>query len=77
MARKLTRSEARWLSNAATDPMRYFHEVVNRMSKAGVDPDDKLYKLTCAAYDALHSLKILSFYEGCDGGVGKQDEREQ
>jgi len=43
--------------------------------RRGFPPNDKLLKLTVAAYNAIHSLTVEQHYMGCESGVGRETIR--
>jgi hypothetical protein len=53
----------------------YLCRLRERMERRGFPPNDKLLKLTEAAYNAIHSLTVELHYMSCEGGVGRETKR--
>jgi hypothetical protein len=49
----------------------YLYRLRERMEKQGFPPNDKLLKLTDAAYNAIHALTVELHYLSCESGVGR------
>ena len=71
----LKKSQAKTVSEALFPGMNYLFRLRERMEKVGFPQDDKLFKMVCAAYDAMHRLSVEVHYLSCNG-VGEPDKLE-
>lgn len=71
----LTRSQAKTVSEGLFPGMNYLFRLRERMQKVGFPPEDKLFKMVCAAYDGMHRLSVEVHYLSCNG-VGEPDKKE-
>ena len=69
--RRISREEAKALWNAIGPHMRWLKRLCDRMDQLGINSADPIYLAAYAAYNAAHSLAILSHYRSCEGGVGE------
>ena len=53
----------------------YLCRLREHMERRGFPPNDKLLKLTIAAYNAIHSLTVELHYMSCESGVGREPKR--
>ena len=53
----------------------YLYRLREHMERRGFPPNDKLLKLTIAAYNAIHSLTVELHYMSCESGVGRETKR--
>ena len=70
-SQQLTRQQAETIFRALQPKLGYLSKLRRRMEQTGFPPDDKLFRLTVAAQDALQSLYIETHYLSCHGGVGR------
>jgi hypothetical protein len=69
--------QARIICAAVGKALGYLSRLRARMDRRGFPPDDKLCRLTAAAYDAVHALSIELHYRSCDGGVGRSETKRE
>jgi len=67
---KLKAWQARLMYTTLRPALGYLHRMRERMDRRGFPPNDKLLKLTVAAYNAIHSLPVELHYMSCASGVG-------
>jgi hypothetical protein len=46
------------------------------MDRLGIDPKDPILIAAREAYDATHTLRILSHYRSCESGVGEVSDEK-
>jgi hypothetical protein len=67
--------QARRMHTTLLPALGYLCRLRERMEKRGFPPNDKLLKLTVAAYNAIHSLTVELHYMSCESGVGRETKR--
>lgn len=51
--------------------LKYLGAMQRRMERRGFKPDDKLYRDTCTAYEAMHRLCVELHYLSCPEQTGR------
>jgi hypothetical protein len=67
--------QATLMYGAVKPAVTYLYRLRERMERRGFPPNDKLLKLTDAAYKAVHALAVELHYMGCESGVGRPTKR--
>jgi hypothetical protein len=72
---KLKPWQAKLMYTTLQPALGYLCRLRERMERRGFPANDKLFKLTVAAYNAIHSLYIELHYMACASGVGRETKR--
>jgi hypothetical protein len=67
---ELTTAQAERIRDALLPHVRYLYKLKTRMEKTGFPPGDRLFRLTCSAYDSAQQLAMALHYLSCESGVG-------
>lgn len=51
--------------------LRFLGKLRARMERLGFRPDDRLYRVTSKAYDAVHAMNVELHYLSCKSGVAR------
>jgi hypothetical protein len=70
---KLKPWQARRINDALFPFLNYLDRLKCRMERTGFLPDDPLFRLVVAAYNAVQALRVELHCQGCDGGVGRKE----
>jgi hypothetical protein len=73
---RLTKTQAAALNERIGPMMNYLYRCRERLSKRGFLLTSPLYKAVDAAYDALHSLRVMLHYDSIGHGVGEPPSDE-
>jgi hypothetical protein len=52
----------------------YLVRLRDRMVKAGLDPEDEVFRAVIEAHDAMQTLRVRLHYRSCKSGVGRAAE---
>jgi len=66
---RITKEQARILSEMTAKRMLWFQRVIERLTKLGYTPEDKLLNAAIQAHEGAHTLKIVAYYESCEDGI--------
>ena len=67
---KLTQKQIDALTETIAARLRFLGNLQRRMERLGFAPQDRLYRATSKAYDAVHELRVVSLYLRPGGWAG-------
>jgi hypothetical protein len=73
---ELTTAQAERIRDALLPHVRYLYKLKTRMEKTGFPPGDRLFRLTCTAYDSAQQLAMALHYLSCESGVGRTGPKD-